>query len=57
MTNVLGASSTIEGKILAKDQLWASYKIKDIGEAKLILGMRIERSECGDITLSQRAAS
>ena len=33
-----------------------SYELKDIGEAKLILGMRINRNpSSSDITLSQRA--
>lgn len=52
--DVLGASSTVEGENLAKSQLGASYEIKDLGEAKLILGMRISRDPTtGDITLSQ----
>ena len=37
--DILGASSTIEDKRLAKIQLGASYEIKDLGKAKLILGM------------------
>ena len=53
--DVLGASSTAEGEALAKEQLRSSYEIKDIGEAKLILGMRISRNENGDVILSQRA--
>jgi len=33
-----------------------NYELKDIGEAKLILGIRINRNpSSGDITLSQRA--
>jgi len=39
--DVLGASSTLEGETLAKEQLRSSYEIKDIGGAKLILGMKI----------------
>ena len=50
--NILGAFSTTEGKRLAKDQLGSSYEIKDIGEAKLILGMCIEQNEFGDIRLT-----
>jgi len=54
--NILGTSSTIKGEILVKSQLGTSYKIKDLGEAKLILGMQIDRNPTtGDITLSQRA--
>jgi len=49
-------SSTAEGEKLAKDQLALSYDIKDLGDAKLILEMCIERNkESGDITLSQKA--
>ena len=53
--DILGASSTIEGERLVKSQLGSSYKIKDLGEAKLILGMHIDRNPQGDITLSQCA--
>jgi len=49
---VLGASSTIERENLAKNQLSTSYEIKDMGKAKLILGIHIERNKSGDITLS-----
>ena len=52
--DVLGASSTLEGEHLAKSQLGSSYEIKDLGEAKFILGMRIDRNIDGDITLSQQ---
>jgi len=53
--NILGASSTLERETLAKEELAASYELKDIREAKLILGMRIDRNpSSGDITLSQR---
>jgi len=51
--DILGASSTIEGKCLVKSQLGSSYEIKDLGEAKLILGMYIDRNPQDDITLSQ----
>lgn len=53
--NVLGASSTLEGMVKAKDELGKSYEVKDLGEAKFILGMRIERMENGDVRLSQQA--
>ena len=52
--NILGASSTIEGKNLAKSQLGSSYDIKDPGEAKLILGMHIDRNQKRDVTLLQQ---
>jgi len=54
--DILGASSSLEGENTAKEQLSASYKIKDLGEVKLILGMRVERDrKTGDIKLSQQA--
>ena len=53
--DVLGASSTIGGEKLAKSQLGSSYEIKDLGNAKFILGMRVDRNAQGDITLSQQA--
>ena len=53
--DVLGASSTLEDKTLAKEQLRSSYEIKDIREAKLILGMKISWSKNGDVVISQRA--
>jgi len=53
--DILGASSTLEGELSAKAQLSSSYEIKDLGEAKLILRMRITRNTSGDITLSQQA--
>jgi len=53
--DILGVSSTLEGETLAKEELAVSYELKDIGEAKLILGMRINRNpSSGDITLLQR---
>jgi len=54
--DVLGVLSTIEGENLAKSQLGASYEIKDLGEAKLILEMRINRDPItGNISLSQKS--
>ena len=54
--DVLDASSTIEDKNLAKSQLGASYEIKDLGKAKLILGMRINRDPItGNISLFQKS--
>jgi len=38
---------------LAKSQLESSYEIKDLGKAKLILSMHINRNLLGDVTLSQ----
>jgi len=54
--NILGALSTVEDENLTKSQLGASYEIKDMGKAKFILGMHINRdSITEDITLSQRS--
>jgi len=53
--NILGASSSIEDRNLVKSQLRSSYEIKDLGEARLILGMQIDRNPQGNITLSQWA--
>ena len=53
--DVLGASSALEGEHLAKLQLGSSYEIKDLGEAKFILEIQIDRNIDGDITLSQQA--
>ncbi|KAF7759958.1 hypothetical protein Agabi119p4_11653 [Agaricus bisporus var. burnettii] len=56
MDNILGASSTEEGELVAKDDLRRSYELKDLGAAKFILGMKIHRDEeTGSITLSQHA--
>jgi len=53
--DILGTSSTLEGELSAKAQLSSSYEIKDLEEAKLILGMWITRNISEDITLSQQA--
>ncbi|KAJ3552615.1 hypothetical protein NP233_g12840 [Leucocoprinus birnbaumii] len=53
--DILGASSSLDGEASAKSELAASYEIKDLGNAKLILGMRIDRDKDGNITLSQKA--
>jgi hypothetical protein len=53
--DILGALSTEKGKMEAKEELARSYELKDLGTAKFILGMKIERDEKGDIRLSQRA--
>ena len=53
--DILGASSTLEGELSVKAQLSSSYEIKDLGEAKLILGIWITRNTSGDIILSQQA--
>jgi len=45
--------SSLEGENIAKEQLSASYEIKDLGETKIILGMQVERDrKTGDIKLS-----
>ena len=51
--DILGALSLIEGEQQAKMELESSYEIKDLGEARLILGMWINRNANGDIILSQ----
>ena len=53
--DILGASSTIEGEQMAKDQLAKTYEIKDMGETTLILGMHIKRNDNGDVTLLQES--
>ena len=54
--NILDISSTKKKEILAKSGLSTSYEIIDIKEAKLILGMNINRNkETGNIILSQYA--
>ena len=50
--NILGTLSILEEELLAKAQLSNSYKIKNLGKAKLILGMYIIRNASGDIILS-----
>ena len=40
--DVLGVLSILSGEISTKDQFTASYNIKDIDNAKLILGIYIE---------------
>ena len=54
--DVLGVSLTIKGENLAKSQLGTSYEIKGLGEAKLILGMYINRDPItGNISLFQKS--
>ena len=54
--NILDILSTKKKEILAKSELSTSYEIIDIREAKLILGMHINRNkETGNIILSQYA--
>jgi hypothetical protein len=56
--NILGALTTEAGETKAKGELRSSYEIKDLGTAKFILGMRIDRDpDTGTIRLSQRAYS
>jgi len=53
----LGVSTTPAGEVKAKEELRSSYEIKDLGEAKYILGIKIERTDDGSIKLSQHAYS
>ena len=53
MDDVLGASTTPAGKVKAKEELRSSYEIKDLGEVKYILGMKIKRTDDRSIKLSQ----
>jgi hypothetical protein len=54
--DILGALSTEEGEMKSKEELARSYELKDLGTAKFILGMKIERNdETGDVRLSQKA--
>jgi hypothetical protein len=54
--DILGASSTEKGQVKAKEELARSYELKDLGKARFILGMKIERDdETGDVRLSQKA--
>jgi len=54
--NILGVSSTLEGKTLAKNQLGTSYKIKNLGKVKLILEIYVDRDlTTSNIILSQKA--
>ena len=53
MDDVLGALTTPAGEVEAKEELRSSYKIKDLGEAKYILGMKIKRTDNRSIKLLQ----
>jgi len=53
----LGASTTPAGEVKTKEELRSSYEIKDLGEAKYILGIKIERTDDRSIKLSQHAYS
>ena len=54
--NVLGVSSILEGEKKAKNELQSSYEIKDSGDIKLILGIKINRNpNLGDIRFFQQA--
>jgi hypothetical protein len=53
--DILGVSSTETGESKAKSELGWSYKLKDMGEARFILGMKIERTKEGGVQLSQQA--
>jgi len=47
----LRASTIPAGEVEVKEKLRSSYEIKDLGEAKYILGMKIERTDDGSIKL------
>ncbi|RDB21876.1 Retrovirus-related Pol polyprotein from transposon TNT 1-94 [Hypsizygus marmoreus] len=52
--DVTGMSSTIEGAAKAKQELGQKYDLKDLGELKLVLGIRVDRDRSiGLLTLSQ----
>ena len=53
MDDVLGASTTPAGEVEVKEELRSSYEIKNLGEVKYILGMKIERTDDGSIKLLQ----
>jgi hypothetical protein len=54
--DVTGISSTTAGAELAREELGWKYEVKDLGEASLVLGIRIDRNrDAGTITISQRA--
>ena len=54
--NMTGISSTKEGAERVKAELGQRYKIKNLGEANLILGIKIERDrEAGTLSISQHA--
>ena len=53
----MGVSTTPAGEVKAKEELRSSYEIKDLREAKYILGIKIERTDDGSIKLSQHAYS
>ena len=54
--NTTGISSSKEEAERAKDELGWHYKVKDLGEAHMILGIHIERDrQAGTISISQHA--
>ena len=53
----MGASTTPAGEVEVKEELRSSYEIKNLGEVKYILGMKIERTDDGSIKLLQCAYS
>ena len=54
--DVTGVSSSVNGATTAKEELGRKYKTKDLGEAGLVLGIRIDRDrDKGTISISQRA--
>lgn len=54
--DVTGISTTPEGGKIAREELGHTFKTKDLGDVKYILGIRVDRNrEAGTISLSQRA--
>ena len=49
----MGASTIPAGEVEVKEELRSSYEIKNLGEVKYILGMKIERTNDGSIKLLQ----
>lgn len=53
--DVSGLSTTVEGSIEARKELGLKFKVKDLGEVNLILGIRVTRNrQAGTISLDQR---
>ena len=53
--DVTGISSSMAGAEQARAELGLQYEIKDLGESKLILGIRVDRDRAaGTISISQR---
>jgi Reverse transcriptase (RNA-dependent DNA polymerase) len=54
--DVMGISSTTAGAKLAREELGWKYKVKDLGEVNLVLGIHIDHDrDAGTIIISQHA--